>query len=152
MKEKQASSVQLTVQIGFAFFLVMTLDFGAIKLSVLLLYRRIFIGPYFKIYSAIMIALVALWCTSFFFATAFQCGTNIAYWWTSTATIHEYCVDTARAELALAISDIITDIMILAIPLPMIWKLHLTPGQKVGLYFIFLLGLLSVSSFFFFSF
>lgn len=120
----------------------MALAFGVIKLSVIFLYRRLFVGRLFNRYSLALCTLIALWSLSFFFATAFQCGTHIAYWWTSQATIKRFCVDTNALNLGFSISDVITDLMVLAIPLPIIWKLQMSTPQKLGLTSIFLLGLL----------
>ena len=122
----------------------MTLDFGLIKLSVLLLYRRLFLGRIFGFYSLAMCILIVLWSFAFFFATAFQCGTRISAWWTSVKTIDQYCDKTAVLELGFGISDVITDLMVLMIPLPIIWKLHMSNSNKAALSGIFLLGFLYV--------
>jgi len=134
------------VKLIFAYFLVMVVALGAIKLSVILLYRRIFVGPAFKRFSMVLIFVIGMWCTAFFFSTAFQCGTNIWAWWTNPTTIAEYCDDTPNQELTFAALDIVTDVMVLATPLPLIWKLHLPPIQKVAVCSIFLLGLLSAAA------
>ena len=123
----------------------MALDFGLIKLSVLLFYRRIFLGRLFKMYSLLMCIFIFLWSFSFFFATAFQCGTHISAWWTSVSTINRYCDKTATLELAFGITDVITDVMVLVIPLPIVWKLHMSVSQKTALSGVFLLGWLQVS-------
>ena len=120
----------------------MSLTFGIIKLSVLLLYRRLFVGSLFNFYSLVMSGVIALWSLSFFFAFAFQCGTDIANWWTSAATIETYCDNTSALIVCFAISDVITDLMILITPLPIVWRLQMSVANKVGLTAIFLLGML----------
>ena len=129
-------------QLEFSSYLIMSLTFGVIKLSVLLLYRRLFVGSLFNSYSLAMCGVIALWSLSFFFAFAFQCGTDIANWWTSAATIEAYCDNTSALNVAFVISDVITDVMILIIPLPIVWRLQMSTANKVGLTVIFLLGLL----------
>ena len=129
-------------QLEFSSYLVMSLTFGIIKLSVLLLYRRLFIGSLFDFYSLTMCGVIALWSLSFFFAFAFQCGTDIANWWTSAATIEAYCDNTGALSVAFAISDVITDLMILITPLPIVWRLQMSVANKVGVTAIFLLGML----------
>ena len=129
-------------QLEFASYLVMSLTFGIIKLSVLLLYRRLFVGSLFNFYSLAMCVVIALWSLSFFFAFAFQCGTNIANWWTSAATIEAYCDNTSALIVGFGISDVITDVMILTTPLPIVWRLQMSIANKVGLTAIFLLGML----------
>lgn len=119
-------------QLEFASYLVMCLTFGMIKLSVLLLYRRLFLGPLFNIYSLIMCGVIALWSLSFVFAFAFQCGTDITAWWTSPATIEAYCDNTSALSVSFVISDVITDVMILTIPLPIVWRLQMSIANKVA--------------------
>lgn len=120
----------------------MALTFGIIKLSVLLLYRRLFVGRLFNRYSLAMCVVIVLWSLSFFFGFAFQCGTDIAHWWTSAATIKAYCDNTNAVNLGFVISDVITDVMILIIPIPIIWRLQMSTKHKIGLTGVFLLGLL----------
>lgn len=122
----------------------MALTYGIIKLSVLLLYRRLFVGRLFNRCSFVVCVVIALWSLSFFFAFAFQCGTNIANWWTSAATIKAYCDNTNAVNLGFVISDVLTDVMILLIPIPIIWKLQMSTTNKIGLTGVFLLGLLQV--------
>lgn len=62
---------------------------------------------------------------SFFFAFAFQFVTNIANCWTSAATIKAYCDNTNAVNLGSVISDVLTDVMILIIPIPVVWKLQM---------------------------
>lgn len=116
--------------------------YGTLKLSVLLLYRRIFISPVFRHVSLAMITLVAIWVVSFFFATLFQCGRNPEWFWQSSAAVKEHCGDYKYIQLGHASSDVATDLMVLATPLPMIWRLHMSTIHKISLTFIFLLGLM----------
>ena len=110
-------------QVKLSYNSVLALTLGTIKLSVILLYRRIFIGRLFNHYTLALCALIAFWSLSFIFATAFQCDAHIECWWSSISTMREHCVDTAALSLGFGISDVITDLMVLAIPLPIIWKL-----------------------------
>ncbi|MCJ1238721.1 hypothetical protein MMC14_006712 [Varicellaria rhodocarpa] len=117
----------------------------SIKLSVLLFYRRIFVGRKFTIYSLTICAFVALWCFAFFFATVFQCGGHPANWWTSQYTSEHLCSKTGKLELGFAVSDVMLDLVILTIPLPLIWNLKMSTSHKVAITGIFLLGLLSTA-------
>lgn len=120
----------------------MALAFGVIKMSVLLLYRRLFVGRSFNQYSLVMCGVTLLWSLGFFFAFAFECGTDLAHYWTSAQTIEQYCVDTDALYVGFVISDVLTDVLILAIPIPIVWKLQMSFANKAGLTCIFLLGLL----------
>lgn len=55
------------------------------------------------------------------------------------------CLDIAIVADGFAITSLVTDIAILALPVPLIWLLHLSRGQKTGLTMLFTLGGLYVS-------
>ena len=104
-------------QIEWAFNLVQCLSFGTAKLSVVLFYRRIFRGQVFDIISKTMIAIVIAWMLSFFLAILFECGIN--YWalWSTLENLLAHCVDDTKIFKAFSISDVITDVLILSMPL-----------------------------------
>jgi hypothetical protein len=52
----------------------------------------------------------------------------------------EYCDDTSGATAALALSDLIMDIMIVAAPMPIVWGLKMSTRQRVQVLAIFGLG------------
>ena len=54
----------------------------------------------------------------------------------------EHCVDIGALSLGFGVSDVSIDIMILAIPIPVVWKLQMSTANKIGLIGVFLLGLL----------
>ncbi|EED16334.1 conserved hypothetical protein [Talaromyces stipitatus ATCC 10500] len=117
---------------------------GFSKTSVLCFYRRVFfISHRFMIVNTVLIVVVVLWAVSFFFATAFQCRDPTTLWST-----FEYartnCVDTIPFYYAVSISGFITDIMILASPLPVIYRLRLPLKSRIAVAGIFLLGTVCV--------
>jgi hypothetical protein len=117
------------------------LALGLIKLSVVFLYRRIFsISRTFNVYSMFLIVLIISWTLAFLGANIFQCGTRPAAAWTSAKQILEYCDDTSGATAALALSDLIMDMLIVAAPMPIVWSLRLTTRQRVQVLGIFGLG------------
>lgn len=61
-------------------------------------------------------------------------------------TILKYCDDTAMATAALALSDLIMDLMIVTAPIPIVWSLHMGFGQKMQVIGIFGLGAMYVFS------
>ena len=122
----------------------MALAFGVIKMSVLLLYRRLFVGRSFNYYSLVMCAVIFLWSVGFFFAFAFQCGVDLSSSWTSAQATKQKCVDIIALYLGYAVSDVLTDVLVLATPIPIVWKLQMSFSNKIGLTCIFLLGTLWV--------
>ena len=55
-------------------------------------------------------------------------------------------MDSTKTNLAFAVSDVITDIMVLVTPVPIIWKLQMGVAERVGLTVIFGLGALSTGA------
>ena len=112
---------------------------GLTKISVILLYRRIFRGKYFDRYSLSILVLLAAWMTSFFFARLFQCGTRVTIYWAHLFERTSHCVDMYAISKAWTISDVITDVLILITPVPLIMKLRMDKSRRIGLSFVFLL-------------
>ena len=122
---------------------------GLIKLSFILFYRRIFTkGAAWKFnwVTWSMLAIITAWTIAFFFAILFICGTDFSAYWTSTKVEAANCTETSMLHNAFAISDVVIDVIIIVLPLPMVWRLHLTPGRKLGLIGIFMLGALALAA------
>ena len=120
-----------------------TLTFSAIKLSVLFFYRRVFVGRPFHILSWTLIVIVCGWGISFFFASIFACHPISAIYGTRKQLFTECTKTTVRLDV-FAISDPVLDALILAVPMPFIWQLHLPTKRKFALTGVFLLGALYV--------
>ncbi|KAJ6011669.1 hypothetical protein N7451_003081 [Penicillium sp. IBT 35674x] len=73
-----------------------------------------------------------------FFAAIFQCS-PIAYTW-DKAIVGGSCFDQEAFYRYVSPPNIVTDVLILVMPLPYVWKLHTQVGQKVALTGVFLLG------------
>ena len=55
-----------------------------------------------------------------------------------------HCGASIPAYICIAALDIFGDLMIITLPMPMIWRLHTSTSNKIGLSLIFALGILSV--------
>lgn len=116
----------LVFQMKFVINLTQLWAFGAIKLSVLFFYRRIFKGKIFDICTYVMICIVVAWTLSFFFAFLFQCGTNFGANWSTLKALLTQCHAQHTYQLAMAVSDVLTDGLILLIPIPLVICIHAT--------------------------
>ena len=116
---------------------------SCIKLSILLLYRRIFTTPKFRIAVNVVGVIVILWTIAFFFASVFQAW-PISYNWDpfQPATT----IDEVTMYLALASSEMILDVIVLSLPWAVIWRLKMTTARKWTVIGIFMLGGLYVHS------
>ena len=113
------------------------------KFSVLLFYNRVFPIPRFRILLYILASTVAAWWIATQSTVIFEC-TPIDFSWDQRGKGH--CINLDKFFFAHAIPNIVTDIVLLSIPLPMIWNLQLPRSQKVALSGVFLLGGLYVAS------
>jgi hypothetical protein len=118
------------------------LAFGFIKLSLLFFFRRIFgFWPSFRRWNNILIGLVTAWTIAFALADLLLCGTHIEmHWAIDQAPGKKYCGSTGALLIAFAITSVLTDAMVLSLPLPYIGKLQMARARKWAASFIFLLG------------
>lgn len=68
----------------------------------------------------VLITLVILWTTVFFFFEVFACGTTPAASWTSLYSLRHACIDTFSMQTACAVFNWIMDLAILIEPLLMV--------------------------------
>ena len=112
-----------STQLGWASILISVPALGFIKLSFLFFYKRIFCASFtsaLSIATTIMIVIVSGWSLSFFLSFLFACRGDFSVWGSSLANIASHCINTETLLLALAISDFLTDIIIIVMPLPMV--------------------------------
>ena len=64
-----------------------------------------------------MVCIVVSWFLGYFVAVTFQCGTHIPYLWSSSPSVASHCTKGASIGLGFSIPDVITDGLILAMPL-----------------------------------
>ena len=67
-----------------------------------------------------MILIVSAWSLSFFLSFLLACRGDFSAWWSSVVNSVSHCVDNRILLLALAISDFLTDVIIVIMPLPMV--------------------------------
>lgn len=124
-----------------AYEIVYFATLAATKLSILTFYTRLFPTRPFKLAARIMIAVVIAWFIATTLVSIFSCNPVRAFW---THEPGSTCIVSVHFYIANAVPNIITDAIILALPIHMIWKLHTSNWERVALTFIFLLGSLYV--------
>ncbi|KAL4864475.1 hypothetical protein BDV12DRAFT_201085 [Aspergillus spectabilis] len=112
------------------------------KLSILLFYLRIFDTFNFRILTYIVGFLVLGHGIGVFFAAIFQCS-PVQYAWDKTIAGGS-CFDQQAFYRYVSPPNILTDLLILIMPLPFVWKLHTRLTQKLALTGVFLLGGLGI--------
>ncbi|RMZ41882.1 hypothetical protein AFCA_011725 [Aspergillus flavus] len=121
----------VVAEILYVFNLVWT------KLSILLMYYRIFRFPYFKTWAYIIGTFVILWVICITFLFIFICVPVEKLWYPQ---IPGRCINQVGTWIANAVSTIATDIVILLLPIPQVWKLQLRLSEKIAVSIAFSLG------------
>ena len=111
-----------------------------VKLGILFLYRRIFRGPAFEATTLATVLLVAVWGISFFFSILFECTPINLSLKLPPGSPGIHCINQTANFWGLSISDVLMDLIILAIPFPFVWSLQMSLKHKFGVSGMFLLG------------
>ena len=109
------------------------------KISLLLMYYRIFRFPFFKRMAYAIGAFIIAWGITITFLFIFICVPVQKLWYTD---LPGHCINQVGTWIANAASTIVTDLAILVLPIPQVWKLQLRKPEKIALTFAFCLGFL----------
>lgn len=132
-----------TIQMLYACIILYTCCSTAVKMSILLLYRRIFVTRVFGIITALLGTVLMIWSLCILLLQIFFCKPIHDFW---EPTDEKHCLDGPVAYLAISVSNVIWDFTLLLLPLPMIWSLNMTKKRKLQLCAVFLVGILYVGS------
>jgi hypothetical protein len=109
------------------------------KLVILGLYQRVFIARRDRIISYALIAIVSLWALSVVITDLVQC-VPLAYLWNPEGHPGGHCFNVTEYWKWLSLPNILTDVAILLLPFPFVWKTQLPTRIKVGLAITFCTG------------
>lgn len=96
---------------------------GCAKLSILFFYFRIFAATTASKryhFLAGLLVFVGLWTVAFFLSNLFQCRLQFWAFFGSTMDLVNNCPGTMYIDLSLCVTDFVTDLIILAIPVPLV--------------------------------
>lgn len=85
-------------------------------------------------------AIVASWTVAFASAVAAQCSPPSYFWEAFEVDYPSNCIQVQILYQGLAISDIVLDVLVLALPIPMVASLQLPWKTKIKVIDILLLG------------
>lgn len=111
------------------------------KISILLLYRRIFATAAFRKAALTVGAAVVAWAIAAILTLIFQCH-PVSGAWNPDLTFSNQCIILSVYFSTVSGLNMALDIVVLCLPLWMVWHLKLDAGQKVMLTGIFTLGAL----------
>lgn len=109
-----------------------------IRISLFLQYWRLIreATPYRRVFLT-FVAVVMVWSLGILLTLIFICVPVEGYW---NKTLPAKCLEDKNVQTTNAIGNILTDVSLLALPIPIIWKLNLSFERKVALTAIFGLG------------
>ena len=108
-----------------------------VKVSVLLFYLRIFPNRWLRCATYLIAGMILAWTIAMELVLAFQC-TPVHRAWNQGAAGR--CLDMSAVYLGSAIPNVLTDLFIIVLPLPLISRLQMTRAQRFGLYVSFLMA------------
>ena len=114
------------------------------KLSILALYYRIFETTRFRAAVIVTAVFVAAWLVSIEVALGLGCR-PLQGWWDAEAQAAGACVDKVAFTYATNSINLATDIWIFLMPIPIILGLQASMDRRIGLCFLFSVGLGTVS-------
>ncbi|KAJ6167640.1 hypothetical protein N7497_000483 [Penicillium chrysogenum] len=127
----------MTLKLFFVSQAFYKLTMNMTKMSILLLYLRIFIQRWFRITCYVLLVIIAFYMVAAFFASIFQC-TPVARAWNKT--IPGSCINITTNWYANAGFSIATDIIILTLPMYPLYKSKIVLKRKIALMGVFALG------------
>ncbi|RAH69445.1 uncharacterized protein BO66DRAFT_402102 [Aspergillus aculeatinus CBS 121060] len=124
-------------QLLYAFEPLYITTVGIIKISVLLMYHRIFPVRLIRVAGILLATITVAWVISVDLVAIFQCTPlEKAY----NTPLAGHCIDLKAALIGNGVPNFVTDICILALPGPLIWKIHAGFSQRISILLVFLSG------------
>ena len=123
------------------FYLIATV---CTRISILLFYRRVFPIYKVKLVTKWMLVVNVAFCISFFFPLVFQCSPISHAWTRWSQETGGKCIDLNAGGWSLAAINIVLDLAVLTLPLPILFGLQLTFSwqKKMRLFLMFSSGLI----------
>lgn len=109
------------------------------KLSLLFFYRRLFdrARKLVKATEIVGCVLVA-WCIALTFTIIFSCQ-PVAFFWDRTIK-RGSCIDELKMGYGMTATNVVTDFVVLFLPVPTLWNVQMATANKRAIFGIFLLG------------
>ncbi|KAK3305421.1 uncharacterized protein B0T15DRAFT_493589 [Chaetomium strumarium] len=122
-----------------AYELIYSTAISTIKFSVLVFYLRVFVNDRMRLYTKLALGFVGTWSVGNLLQVFLICR---PFRRTYDPTVDGTCGNQIASFIAIGAFNIISDVMILTLPLPTVWSLKMATPAKLGLTGVFLIGLL----------
>lgn len=140
--ELSLTQLSTFLKITMCSMLTYSLTLTSVKISLLILYRRIFDTAAFRKKSLVVGIACIVWWVVEVFMEVFQCHPFAAAF-DPTSLFTDRCIDIQSFYIGITASNIGLDVILFLLPLHMVWKLKLSAKQKIALSGIFSIGLLA---------
>lgn len=127
-------------QMIYIYVICYSVSFPLSKLSVLLFYRRIFVGEQFQRTVAIIAAVFGAFWIAQIFAIVFVCKPISFFWDQVVDPTGGKCVNIEYLYYSVNVINILIDCVLLTLPISRVWKLQMPKKQKIAICGIFMLG------------
>lgn len=132
------------LQLNYALEILYGTAISTVKFSILWFYWQLFATSGSATHNKRIIQVAAFTCIVWFLVTTFvfifQCTPIHAYWDEIRQPPH--CMDMTKLLFGYELTNLLLDIFILCIPMPIVWQLNLKPSKKISLLGILSLGAL----------
>ncbi|KAK7943540.1 uncharacterized protein PG986_012653 [Apiospora aurea] len=118
--------------------IIYTLTGSFAKLSLLVVYIRLSPQKTFRYLVAATMAFIASYTIGLFFSFVFSCNPMRRSW--DVLETEGSCINQAALYIATAVANIVSDVILFVLPIPLVVKLHMPKMQKAGLFFVFAIG------------
>lgn len=118
----------ITFQAVTAAYVCWTLGTGAVKLSVVFMYTRIFRTAHFRRWAYVLMGAVAAFTVAFFVVFLTNCE-PVSYEWNPVPWGH--CRNQSPSEFASVSCSLAIDLAIIILPFPWLWNLKMPLRNKI---------------------
>lgn len=108
------------------------------KVSIIMQYMRVFVGTMIQRICRITLVVVIIYGLWTFWSAVFTCFPVAKFWDKTIKT--GYCINFTALWFTNASINIVTDLIVFSLPMPVIRSLNLPKKQKIGLMLIFAVG------------
>ncbi|KAJ3459936.1 hypothetical protein MRS44_016009 [Fusarium solani] len=126
------NKLMLVASIHFAVFIACS------KLSLVLFYRHLSPQKWWKRCTYAVAVLIICYNTAILFAVVFTCNPIRKHW--DARVTEGSCGHQIGIYMTTATMGIVTDLILLIMPIPMIWRLQMPTRQKIGVILLFFIG------------
>lgn len=118
------------------------LTLGFIKLSVCFLYWHLFSRMMFRRFLVAWMVVIVIWTASFIIAGLAECGSHLLALFGTPQEYLDHCGSAIGSGYANVGTDILTDVVTLVIPIPIVMKLQMPTSKRILVMLTFLIGAL----------